>query len=91
MVSFLKILQNSTKIIIPEYVSNQTTDEAPVNIKVAKLLGIHHVGCCSHKLNNENENMIENDLKLKGKCLCCVLIYLFLQKLTLNYCNFQEL
>lgn len=39
-------------------------DNCPVNIKVAELLGIPHIGCKSHKLHLEVKRMITKDVVL---------------------------
>eukprot|EP00171_Calliarthron_tuberculosum_P003774 IDg3774t1 len=39
-------------------------DNAPVNKRLASLLGVPHVGCMSHKLNLEVKKMVKNDKDL---------------------------
>jgi hypothetical protein len=40
-------------------------DNAPTNIKTAKILKIPHVGCCSHKLNLDVELMVSGNSQMK--------------------------
>ena len=46
------ILHNFYGILV-SWITNQTADSASVNTKLAKLLGIPHVNCENHLLNNE--------------------------------------
>ena len=61
------ILVNYYGIDIAKWITNQTADGANVNILFAKLLGIPHVNCENHLLNNEvklwltNSTIEEND------------------------------
>ena len=47
-----------------EWAICQIADNCNVNKKVAKLLGIVHVGCNNHKLNSEVQYMMENNKEL---------------------------
>ena len=48
------ILMSFYDIEEPEdWITNQTADSASVNIKLAKLLGVAHINCENHLLNNE--------------------------------------
>lgn len=39
-----------------DWITNQTADSASVNVKLAQLLGIPHINCINHLLNNEVKN-----------------------------------
>ena len=46
---------------------NQTSDSAAVNVKLANILKIPHIGCYNHKLHNQVEKMVKNNNNLKSK------------------------
>ena len=50
-----------------ERLVNQTSDSAAVNVKLAKILKIPHIGCYNHKLHNQVEAMVKNNHNLKSK------------------------
>lgn len=54
------ILLHYYDIIVGKKVTNQTCDSASVNLALAKLLGIPHVNCECHLLNNELKLWITN-------------------------------
>jgi hypothetical protein len=48
------LLMNFYGIEYPtKWITNQTADSASINLKLAKLLGIPHINCENHLLNNE--------------------------------------
>ncbi len=47
------ILSSFYGVDVSTWVTNQTADSCGVNIKVAKILGIPHINCENHLLNNE--------------------------------------
>jgi len=55
------ILMNFYDIEDPEnWITNQTADSASVNLKLAKLLGVAHINCENHLLNNEVKLWLKN-------------------------------
>ena len=42
------------------WITNQTADSASVNLKLAKLLGVAHINCKNHLLNNEVKLWLKN-------------------------------
>lgn len=45
------------------FITNQTTDNAKVNLKIGRLLGIPTVGCLNHRFNLEMELFVEDNCK----------------------------
>lgn len=43
------------------FISNQTTDNAKVNLKIGRLLGIPTVGCLNHRFNLEMEHFVKQE------------------------------
>ena len=58
---FLNIFETD----LSEWAISQGADNAPVNTKTAKLLGLPHTGCVNHKLNLHVELMVNNHQDLK--------------------------
>ena len=52
---------------LKEKLVNQTSDSAAVNVKLANILKIPHIGCYNHKLHNQVEKMVNNNHNLKSK------------------------
>ena len=49
------------------WVKAQTADNAKVNVKTCKLLGIPHIPCKNHLLNSEVNNMVETNRDMNDK------------------------
>ena len=57
----IDMIMNFYDIEDPEnWITNQTADSASVNLKLAKLLGVAHINCENHLLNNEVKLWLKN-------------------------------
>ncbi len=62
-----QLLSECYDVSVEEKVACQTADSAAVNVKLAELLGVPHLGCYNHKMHNQTENMISEDDSMQGK------------------------
>lgn len=54
-------LQKNYRTNLSEWLICQIADNTNTNLKIARLLGVPHIGCMSHKLNLEVNRMISSD------------------------------
>ncbi|CAB9515777.1 Inherit from NOG: AvrBs3 and PthA family of transcription activator-like effector proteins [Seminavis robusta] len=62
---YIQELFEELGIDFDKWVFCQTADNCSTNLKLAKDLGIPHVGCMSHKFNLDVKDMIKNEAALK--------------------------
>ena len=62
---FETVFKDYYGIQVRDWAKASIADNCKVNLKVAKLLGIPHVGCCNHKLNLDMNDWIDSNTRMR--------------------------